>query len=93
MTDLALFAIGGRLKQRGQLTGRYRDALAWMLPGLSTRRRFEAEGRRREDLPLVHYALRHALHEVQQAYQGIYRNFGGPAGPCSPPPSAASACA
>ena len=80
MTDLAMFSIGGRLKVRGKLTGRYSDALAWMLLGLSALRRFEAEGRRKEDLPLVHYALTHALHQVQEAFSGIYQNFGGPVG-------------
>lgn len=81
LTDLALLAIGGRLKMRGKLTGRYADVLAWMLMGFSTLRRFEAEGRRREDLPLVHYALNHALAEIQRACIGIYRNFGGALGP------------
>jgi acyl-CoA dehydrogenase len=77
LTNMAMFAIGGNLKARGKLTGRYADALAWMMLGTSTLRRFEAEGRRAEDLPLVHYALTHALHETQNAFEGIYANFDG----------------
>lgn len=77
LTDLAMFAIGGKLKARGKLTGRYADALAWQLLGFSALRRFEAEGRKAEDLPLVHYALNHALEQVQQAFEGIYANFDG----------------
>ena len=77
LTNMAMFAIGGNLKARGKLTGRYADALAWMLLGTSTLRRFEAEGRRAEDLPLVHYALTHALRETQLAFEGIYANFDG----------------
>ncbi|WP_428312380.1 acyl-CoA dehydrogenase [Hydrocarboniphaga sp.] len=80
MTDLAMFSIGGKLKVRGKLTGRYSDALAWMILGVSALRRFEAEGRRKEDLPMVDYALTHALHQVQEAYLGIYDNFGGVVG-------------
>lgn len=80
MTDLAMFAIGGRLKRRGKLTGRYADVLAWLVLGASALRRYEAEGRRREDLPLLQYALEHALWEIQQAFVGIYRNFDGPLG-------------
>lgn len=80
MTDLAMFLIGGKLKARGKLTGRYADALAWMFLGLATLRRFEAEGRLREDLPLVHYALTEAMAQVQHAFEGIFRNFGGPFG-------------
>jgi acyl-CoA dehydrogenase len=77
LTDLAMFAIGGKLKARGKLTGRYSDALAWQLLGFSALRRFEAEGRREEDLPLLHYALNHALAEIQLAFAGIYANFDG----------------
>ncbi|WP_052367341.1 acyl-CoA dehydrogenase [Algiphilus aromaticivorans] len=80
LTDLAMFFVGGKLKARGKLTGRYADAVAWMLLGFAALRRFEAEGRREEDLPLVHHALQTALHEIQQAFEGIYRNFGGPVG-------------
>lgn len=80
MTDLAMFAIGGRLKRRGKLTGRYADALAWLVLGACTLRRFEAEGRREEDLPLAEYALTHALWKIDEAFLGIYRNFDGPLG-------------
>ena len=80
LTDLAMFFIGGRLKRRGKLTGRYADVLAWLLLGISTLRRFEAEGARREDLPLVHYAMTHALGKIQEAFVGIYQNFDGPLG-------------
>jgi acyl-CoA dehydrogenase len=80
LTDLAMFAIGGKLKVRGKLTGRYADVLAWLILGMSTLRRFEAEGRREEDLPLVHFALHHALAQAQSAFEGIYQNFDGPLG-------------
>ncbi|HUP90913.1 MAG TPA: acyl-CoA dehydrogenase domain-containing protein, partial [Solimonas sp.] len=78
LTDLAMFTIGGKLKARGKLTGRYADAIAWMLLGFSALRRFEAEGRRKEDLPLVQFSLDYALAEVQKAFEGIYRNFDAP---------------
>lgn len=77
-TNLAMFAIGGKLKARGKLTGRYSDAVAWMIMGLGALRRFEAEGRRPEDLPLVHYALRYSLNQTQLAFEGMYKNFDAP---------------
>jgi acyl-CoA dehydrogenase len=77
LTDLAMFFIGGKLKARGKLTGRYADALAWMVLGFSALRRFEAEGRRAEDLPLVHFALKYSLTQVQIAFEGIFENFDG----------------
>jgi acyl-CoA dehydrogenase len=78
LTDLAMFTIGGKLKARGKLTGRYADAVAWMLLGFSALRRYEAEGRKREDFALLHYAVEHALTQVQQAFEGIYGNFDAP---------------
>ncbi len=77
-TDLAMLAFGSRLKLRGKLTGRFADALSWMYLGLATLRRFEAEGRRAEDLPLVHWALQHSLSRVQESFEGILRNFDAP---------------
>ncbi len=77
LTNLAMFLIGGKLKARGNLTGRYADAVAWQLLAISTLRRFEAEGRRAEDLPLVRYSCDFALSQVQQAYVGIFENFDG----------------
>jgi acyl-CoA dehydrogenase len=80
LADLAMFSIGGRLKARGNLSGRYADVLGWLIVGFSTLRRFEAEGRREEDLPLVHCALQWSLFEVQKAFEGIYQNLDGFAG-------------
>jgi acyl-CoA dehydrogenase len=78
LTDLAMFTIGGKLKARGKLTGRYADAVAWMFLGFSALRRYVAEGRRSEDLPLVHYSVQYALAQVQRAFEGIYANFDAP---------------
>lgn len=80
LTNLAMFFIGGKLKARGNLTGRYADIIAWLFIGVSALRRYEAEGRRREDLPLVEYGATYALAQIQRAYEGLYENFDGPAG-------------
>ena len=80
MTNMAMFFIGGKLKVRGNLTGRYADILAWMYVITATLRRFEAEGRKPEDLPVVQYACEYAFAKIQQAYEGLYENFDGVAG-------------
>src|SRR4051794_17007610 len=78
LADLAMLSLGGKLKFREKLSGRFADALSWMILGVCTLRRFEAEGRRQEDLPLVRWALDESLARVQEAFEGIYRNFEGP---------------
>ncbi len=80
LADIAIFSLGGRLKSRGNLSGRYADVMGWLMLGISTLRRFEAEGRHEEDLPLVHYALQWSLSEMQKAFEGIYWNLDGFAG-------------
>jgi acyl-CoA dehydrogenase len=78
LADLAMFFIGGKLKKHGKLTGRYADALAWQFVSFCALRRFEAEGRKVEDLPLVQYACEYSLRQIQEAYEGIYANFNAP---------------
>ncbi|HYH06184.1 MAG TPA: acyl-CoA dehydrogenase [Thermoanaerobaculia bacterium] len=75
LSDVAMGALGGSLKLKEKLTGRFADALSWMYIGTSVLRRYEAEGRRREDLPFVHFAMNHALHEIQKAFDGIFANL------------------
>jgi acyl-CoA dehydrogenase len=78
LADLAMLSLGGKLKLHEKLSGRFADALSWMILGFCALRRFEAEGRRVEDLPLVRWALDESLARVQEAFEGIYRNFEGP---------------
>jgi acyl-CoA dehydrogenase len=75
LTDLALFGVGGKLKAAGNLTGRFADVLSWLYMGTATLRRFEAEGRREEDLVLVQWALEYMLGKIQEGFDGIYANF------------------
>jgi acyl-CoA dehydrogenase len=81
LTDLAMLSLGSRLKTKQKLAGRLADVLSWMYLALCALRRFEAEGRREEDLPLVRWSVEHALARIQTAFEGIYRNFEGPAAP------------
>lgn len=78
LTDLALFTMGARLKQKGKLSGRFADALSWQLFTFTTLRRFEAEGRQAADLPVVQWACDYSLQRVQEAFEGIYANFDVP---------------
>lgn len=78
LADLALYMIGGKLKARGSLGGRFADALTWQVLALSALRRYKAEGNRPEDLPLVQYSCEYALAQVQEAFEGIHANFDVP---------------
>lgn len=75
LADIAMGSLGGSLKMREKITGRFADILSWMYIGTATLRRFEAEGRRKEDLPFVHFCLNHSLYEIQKAFDGLFANL------------------
>ncbi|HLT64119.1 MAG TPA: acyl-CoA dehydrogenase domain-containing protein, partial [Pseudohongiella sp.] len=73
-----MYFIGGKLKARGSLGGRFADALTWQVLAFCALRRYKAEGNRPEDLPLVAYACEYALARIQEAFEGIHANFDAP---------------
>jgi acyl-CoA dehydrogenase len=74
MADVAMGSLGGKLKMKGKITGRYADVLGWMYLATAVLRRFEHEGKK-EDLPVAKYALDHALSQIQKAFEGIFMNL------------------
>ncbi|MCC7397428.1 MAG: acyl-CoA dehydrogenase [Planctomycetes bacterium] len=75
LADLAMGALGGDLKRKEKLTGRFADWFSWQLLATAALRRFAAEGARRDDEPLVHWAAETAFARMQTAREGIYRNL------------------
>ncbi|MGK2857108.1 MAG: acyl-CoA dehydrogenase [Thermoanaerobaculia bacterium] len=80
LADLAMLSLGGELKKRGAISGRLADALSWLYFSSAALRRFEAEGRRDADAPLVRWSVEHALEQIQGAFEGIHRNLPGVVG-------------
>lgn len=75
LADIAMGSLGGSLKFREKITGRFADILAWMYMGTAVLRRYEAEGRKEEDLPYVHFVMRTALVEIQKSFDGLFDNL------------------
>lgn len=76
-TDIALLLVGPALKRRGALSGRFADMLSWQYLALATLRRFEAEGSKDEDRPLLSWALDTCFHRVQVSLEGVLANLAG----------------
>ena len=76
--DLAMALLGGKLKFRGKITGRLADLLSWLYLGVAVLRRFEAEGRRAEDLPLLRYTAETCLARIQEGFEGLLANIEAP---------------
>ena len=75
MTDLAMGTLGGRLKFKEKLTGRYADILIWMYVITATLKRFKEDGCPVEDRPLLDYSMKLGFSEIQKAFDGIFANL------------------
>jgi acyl-CoA dehydrogenase len=71
--------MGGALKRREKTSARLGDVLSMMYLISATLKRYEDQGRQRDDLPLVHWSVRDALWQAQQAIDSLYTNFPVPA--------------
>lgn len=75
LADVAMASLGGDLKRKEMLAGRFSDIFGWMYLANATLTRFEAEGRREADLPFFRWAMDHAFANMQEAFDGLYQNL------------------
>ena len=75
MADIAMGSLGGKLKVKESITGRFADILGYMYIGTAVLRRFEADGAKKEHLPLVHFSMAHIMGKIQHAFDGIFANL------------------
>jgi acyl-CoA dehydrogenase len=73
--DIALGSYGGALKMKEKIAGRYADILSFMFMAAATLRRFEAEGRRKEDEIHFKWAMEYIFYRIQQGFDGILREI------------------
>ena len=72
--DMGLLSLGGELKRKEYLSGRFADALAWLYIASTTLKRSHDEGCE-EDWPLVDYSLSKAEYEIENALFGVMANL------------------
>ena len=78
LADVAMASLGGDLKRKEKITGRFADILSWMYLGNAVLARFEREGRLSEDEPFMRWAMEYGLFQIQQAFDGLYENLDVP---------------
>ena len=75
VSDACMATLGGQLKRREKITGRLADVLAWMYLASATLKRFCDAGQPERERPFLHWACAHALHECQEALDGVLDNL------------------
>ena len=78
LADVALGAYGGGLKVKEKISGRFADILSWMYLATATLRRFDIEGQREEDRPFFEWSMQYAFAQIQEAFDGLYRELSIP---------------
>jgi len=75
LADFAMLFLGGALKRKEMLSGRFADGLVYMYMASAVLKRFEDTGRPEADRPVMEWAVRYCLFNVQVAIDQVLRNF------------------
>lgn len=78
LADFALLFLGGALKRKEMLSGRFADGLIYMYMASAALKRYEDNGRPEADWPLVEWSVRYCIYHTQVALDQILRNFPSP---------------
>jgi acyl-CoA dehydrogenase len=74
-SDIAFLTLGGGLKRRELISARLGDLLSELYFLSAVLKRFDAEGRRPEDRPLLDWCMAAGLSRIEAATEGIIANF------------------
>ncbi len=75
LSDISMGTMGGALKRKEKLSARLGDILSLMYLASATLKRYEAEGAKAADAPLMHWAIWDAMFKAQNAFEGTIANF------------------
>lgn len=75
MSDVAMGTLGGDLKRRERISARLGDILSMLYLTSAVLKRYNDEGRKIEDLPLVQWACEDNLAKAQLALNELFDNF------------------
>ncbi len=73
--DVAMLVLGGALKRKEKLSGRFADVLSNLYLASAVLKRFHDQGRPDVDWPLVEWACDDALYSIQDSLDGLLKNF------------------
>lgn len=75
VAELALIQLGGDLKRKEKLSGRFADVLGEMYLMSCALKRFEDDGRPDADLPVIEFAFQNSMYKIQQRLDEIIANL------------------
>jgi len=75
LSDISMLALGANLKRKERISARLGDVLSYLYLASASLKRFNDEGRKKEDLPLLQWAVEDSLFNIQQAIDALLNNF------------------
>ena len=75
LADIGLITLGGALKRKEHLSGRYADAFAWLFLASCALKRFKDESEPDPHRPLLDWVVTKSLFEVETALTGVLANL------------------
>ena len=75
LADTSMLLLGGKLKFKEKLSGRYGDVLSQLYIASAMLKRYEDEGRPATEQPLLAYAFHTCGYKIEEAMSGALRNF------------------
>ena len=75
LTDVSMGVLGGSLKRRERLSARLGDVLSYLYLASATLKRYDEQGRIKEDLPFLDWAMQDCLSKIDIAIDDFIRNF------------------
>lgn len=75
LSDVSMAVLGGSLKRKERLSARLGDILSQLYLSSATLKRFDQEGRKAEDLPLLEWGLQDSLYQAEVAIDEFLANF------------------
>ena len=75
LSDIAMLTLGAELKRKERLSARLGDVLSYLYLASAALKRYNDEGRNKEDLPLLQWAVEDCLFNIQEAIDELISNF------------------
>ncbi len=72
VVDFAFLTLGGKLKRKERLSGRFADLLSNLYLCSTVLKHYHDQGRQQADLPLLHWACQQTLYRAQQSLLAIF---------------------
>jgi acyl-CoA dehydrogenase len=75
LADVAMGTLGGQLKMKEKITGRFADIFSNMYMSTAVLRRFMEDGQKEEDLPYVQFFMKQSMCDIQKSFEGLFDNL------------------